>query len=110
MGSGSSPDITRLLQAWGSGDPLALERLVYEELRRIARCHDRASLLMTFSALLSREPRRIQGKLNVYYDFAGIAGARELSQTSSFLIIRDNSGRLGTGIGMPLHWIGMPLH
>ena len=42
MVTGSSPDITRLLQAWGSGDPLALERLtpvVYEELRRIARCH-----------------------------------------------------------------------
>src|SRR6476659_9382618 len=42
MATGSSPDITRLLQAWGSGDPLALDRLapvVYEELRRIARCH-----------------------------------------------------------------------
>src|SRR6185295_5469292 len=42
MANGSSPDITRLLQAWGSGDALALERLtplVYEELRRIARCH-----------------------------------------------------------------------
>src|ERR1044072_3257681 len=42
MGTRSSPDIARLLQAWGSGDPLALESLtpvVYEELRRIARCH-----------------------------------------------------------------------
>jgi len=35
-----SPEITRLLQAWGSGDAQALERLtplVYGELRRIAR-------------------------------------------------------------------------
>jgi hypothetical protein len=33
---------------------------------------------MTFSALLSREPRGIKGKLNVYFDLTGIAGAREL--------------------------------
>jgi len=42
MPSASSPDITRLLRAWGAGDDEALERLtplVYEELRRIARCH-----------------------------------------------------------------------
>src|SRR5262249_2516790 len=42
MVSISSTDITQLLQAWTAGDPHALERLpplVYEELRRIARCH-----------------------------------------------------------------------
>jgi RNA polymerase sigma-70 factor (ECF subfamily) len=42
MASPSSIDITQLLQAWTAGDPRALERLlplVYEELRRIARCH-----------------------------------------------------------------------
>jgi RNA polymerase sigma factor (TIGR02999 family) len=40
----SSAEITRLLQAWGSGDESALERLtplVYDELRRIAHQHTR---------------------------------------------------------------------
>jgi RNA polymerase sigma-70 factor, ECF subfamily len=40
----ASPDITRLLRAWGSGDAQALEHLtslVYGELRRIARGHMR---------------------------------------------------------------------
>jgi RNA polymerase sigma-70 factor (ECF subfamily) len=38
----TSPEITRLLRAWGAGDAQALDRLVplvYDELRRIARCH-----------------------------------------------------------------------
>jgi RNA polymerase sigma-70 factor, ECF subfamily len=42
MAAASSTDITRLLQQWTAGDPLALEHLlpiVYDELRRIARCH-----------------------------------------------------------------------
>ncbi len=40
MSPASSPEITRLLQAWGNGDQAALDRLtpvVYEELRRMAR-------------------------------------------------------------------------
>src|SRR5262245_21564921 len=44
MESAASPDITRLLRAWGSGDAQALEHLtplVYGELRRIARGHMR---------------------------------------------------------------------
>jgi RNA polymerase sigma factor (TIGR02999 family) len=40
MNSGkASPEVTRLLEAWGRGDPVALEKvtqLVYEELRRLA--------------------------------------------------------------------------
>src|SRR5262245_35910164 len=42
MAAPSSTAITRLLQQWTAGDPRALERLlplVYDELRRIARCH-----------------------------------------------------------------------
>jgi RNA polymerase sigma factor (TIGR02999 family) len=42
--SSQSADITRLLKAWGGGDETALERLtplVYDELRRMARCHMR---------------------------------------------------------------------
>ena len=42
MPPAASPDITRLLRAWRSGDAQALERLtplVYGELRRIAHCH-----------------------------------------------------------------------
>lgn len=37
-----SPDITKLLQAWNTGDQVALDRLlplVYEELRRVAHNH-----------------------------------------------------------------------
>jgi RNA polymerase sigma-70 factor, ECF subfamily len=40
-----SPEITRLLQAWGGGDRAALDRLtplVYQELRRMARHYMRA--------------------------------------------------------------------
>ena len=40
MNSGKAPpEVTRLLEAWGQGDPAALEKvtqLVYEELRRLA--------------------------------------------------------------------------
>jgi RNA polymerase sigma factor (TIGR02999 family) len=40
MNSGKAPpEVTRLLEAWGRGDPVALEKvtqLVYEELRRLA--------------------------------------------------------------------------
>jgi RNA polymerase sigma factor (TIGR02999 family) len=42
MASPSAADITQILQAWTAGDAQALDRLlpmVYEELRRIARCH-----------------------------------------------------------------------
>ena len=38
-GSSGPPEVTRLLEAWGQGDRLALEKLtqlVYEELRRLA--------------------------------------------------------------------------
>ena len=44
MASTPSPDITRLLRAWGAGDQAALDKLtplVYQELRRIARGHMR---------------------------------------------------------------------
>ena len=57
MPAASSPDITRLLQAWG--DDAALERLtplVYEELRRIARCHmaaERPGRTMQATALVN---------------------------------------------------------
>src|SRR5215472_3696193 len=39
MGEASTPELTQLLQAWGSGDEGALEKLmplVYDELRRAA--------------------------------------------------------------------------
>lgn len=44
MGTPPAGNITRLLQAWSSGDPRALEQLtplVYQELRRLARSHMR---------------------------------------------------------------------
>ena len=40
MSDGAPAEVTRILQAWGAGDPQALERLipvVHQELRRIAR-------------------------------------------------------------------------
>jgi len=42
MSPASPQDVTALLQAWGAGDAAAIDRLaslLYDELRRIARCH-----------------------------------------------------------------------
>jgi RNA polymerase sigma factor (TIGR02999 family) len=44
MRDGGASEVTRLLLAWGAGDPKALEALtplVYDELRRLARSHMR---------------------------------------------------------------------
>ena len=71
MVTGSSPDITRLLQAWGSGDPLALERLtpvVFEELRRIARCHmagERGGRTLQTTALVNEAYLRLVDSAHV---------------------------------------------
>jgi len=65
MPTDSSPDITRLLQAWGSGDHLALDRLtplVYDELRRIARCHmagERGGRTLQTTALVNEAYMRL---------------------------------------------------
>jgi RNA polymerase sigma factor (TIGR02999 family) len=63
--------ITALLQAWGGGDPLALERLapiVYDELRRIARRYlrsERANNVFQPTALVNEVYLRLVDVQNV---------------------------------------------
>jgi RNA polymerase sigma factor (TIGR02999 family) len=65
MPPAASPDITRLLRAWGSGDAQALERLtplVYGELRRIAHRHmagERPGLTLQTTALVNEAYLRL---------------------------------------------------
>jgi RNA polymerase sigma-70 factor (ECF subfamily) len=71
MPPAGSPDITRLLQAWGSGDAQALERLtplVYGELRRIARRHmagERAGRTLQTTALVNEAYLRLVDSAHV---------------------------------------------
>ena len=71
MAATQSADITRLLRAWGSGDPAALEELiplVYGELRRLARRRMRAEnpggTLQT-TALVNEAYLRLVGVTNM---------------------------------------------
>jgi hypothetical protein len=60
-----SPEITKLLKAWGSGDAAALDRLtpmVYGELRRIARRYmrnERAGNTLQGTALVNEAYLRL---------------------------------------------------
>jgi len=73
MPTDSSPDITRLLQAWGSGDAQALDRLtplVYGELRRIARCHmagERGGRTLQTTALVNEAYLRLVDSAQVQW-------------------------------------------
>jgi RNA polymerase sigma factor (TIGR02999 family) len=71
MERADTAEISRLLQAWASGDQVALDRLapaVYEELRRIARSHMRrehpGNTLQT-TALINEAFLRLLGGANV---------------------------------------------
>jgi RNA polymerase sigma-70 factor, ECF subfamily len=62
------PDVTRLLEAWGKGDPAALERvtqLVYEEMRRLAHRYmsgQRADHTLQTTALVNEAYLRLAGQ------------------------------------------------
>jgi RNA polymerase sigma-70 factor (ECF subfamily) len=62
---GSSADVSQLLRAWSDGDRSALDRLtpiVYEELRRLARCHlrgERAGHSLQATALVNEAYMRL---------------------------------------------------
>ena len=62
------PEVTRLLEAWGKGDPAALERvtqLVYEEMRRLAHRYmsgQRADHTLQTTALVNEAYLRLAGQ------------------------------------------------
>ena len=62
------PEVTRLLEAWGQGDPAALEKvtqLVYEELRRLAHRYmsgQRADHTLQTTALVNEAYLRLAGQ------------------------------------------------
>lgn len=67
-GHSGAPEVTRLLEAWGQGDRLALEKLtqlVYEELRRLAHRYmsgQRADHTLQTTALVNEAYLRLAGQ------------------------------------------------
>jgi RNA polymerase sigma factor (TIGR02999 family) len=83
MANYSANEITQLLQAWGEGDPSALDRLtplVYDELHRLARFYmrgERASHTLQPTALINEAYLRLTDWQNIEWrnreHFLGIA-------------------------------------
>src|SRR5262245_3056009 len=73
MGEASPHEVTRLLVAWGNGDPTALEKLtplVHEELRRLARRYmreEKPGHTLPTAALVNEAYLRLVDAANVHW-------------------------------------------
>jgi RNA polymerase sigma factor (TIGR02999 family) len=111
MANYSANEITQLLQAWGEGDPSALDRLtplVYDELHRLARFYmrgERAGHTLQPTALINEAYLRLADWQNIEWKnrehFLGIAAQMMRRVLVDFARARQYAKRGGGGQQIP---------